>query len=116
MNRERAELVRLLRDQSEPLSDYLCQEAADELELASNPRPTIAATLRQVASWGSSILISRAVNDLDETELRRLADEVENGDASEWICCPLCEEIDCDGGCPLHDFRAAFHHDERGKE
>lgn len=56
----------------------------------------VAATLRQVA-WAAGS---------DGEWFHEVADEVERGDVVEWICCPLCQEVMCDGGCPLAVLRA----------
>lgn len=65
-----------------------------------DPRPIVAATLRTVAEWGLSF-----EEGLARDELRDIADQValvEPGD----MCCPVCEEVECDEGCPLAEYRA----------
>lgn len=59
-------------------------------------RAVIAATLRQVAGWGSAV---------DEAGLCRLADAVEHTDPAGWVCCPLCQEVTCDDECALAEIR-----------
>lgn len=57
---------------------------------------TTAATLR----YSAGIMFS-----LDEKMAKALygvAEELERvEDVTAWICCPVCEEVICDGGCPL---------------
>lgn len=58
--------------------------------------PIVAATLRIAAEW---------LHVEQRTMLRDVADDVERG----WDnggTCPLCEEMDCDTGCPLERVRA----------
>lgn len=57
---------------------------------------TLAAAYRQAAEW----IADDAMRDV----LRSLAEGVETfepGDA----CCPCCEEVTCDAGCPLEPVR-----------
>jgi hypothetical protein len=57
---------------------------------------TLAAAYRQAATWID--------NPADMQVLHALADAVEAfepGDA----CCPCCEEVTCDTGCPLEPVR-----------
>jgi hypothetical protein len=63
-------------------------------------RKATAATLRQVAGWGW-------VSDGQQRELYALADQVEteSEEASEMICA-VCEETECDEGCPLEPVRS----------
>lgn len=58
-------------------------------------RITVANTLRQLASWGSE--------DREAAELTKLADQVEVDDLA--MCCPMCQEVRCDTGCPLEPMR-----------
>jgi hypothetical protein len=55
---------------------------------------TVTATLRMLAGYVP----------LGPDELSSLADDVER----DWdgVCCPVCEEVTCDEGCPLEDVRA----------
>lgn len=65
----------------------------------SEVRERIAATaetLHVVAGWG----------DVGAEELHRVAQEVAAGDVAGWTCCPVCEEIECDAGCPLAPVRS----------
>lgn len=57
----------------------------------------VAATLRVVAFWP----------DVDTDELLSVATQVE----LDWgrICCPLCEEVTCDEGCPLQSVREGLN-------
>jgi hypothetical protein len=68
----------------------------------SNERvAAIVATLRQVAGWG----------DVPPEDLVDLADVVEQqdwaagGDDLGGLCCPMCQEVACDAGCPLEPER-----------
>jgi hypothetical protein len=56
---------------------------------------TVVRTLRQVAEW-----MPMSLEELQET-----ADLVERLGADP-ACCPMCEEIECDDGCPLAAIRA----------
>lgn len=65
------------------------------------PQQIVAATLRQVDGW--------APWDLMPGELAKLAEQVEayNHAAGglEALSCPICQEIECDAGCPLEEVR-----------
>jgi hypothetical protein len=56
---------------------------------------TVAATLRTVAGW---------LPDDDRDMLYKAAERTER----DWngACCPVCEEVTCDDGCPLEKVRA----------
>lgn len=54
---------------------------------------TTAATLRQVAFWG----------DAPPENYIAAAEQVESGYIED--CCPVCEEVRCDEGCPLEHLR-----------
>ncbi len=56
---------------------------------------TVVRTLRQVAGW-----MPMSLEELHET-----ADSVERLGADP-LCCPMCEEIECDDDCPLARIRA----------
>jgi hypothetical protein len=57
-------------------------------------------TLLQVACWVES--------DADREDLRDMADQVGlYADVAKSECCPMCEEVRCDEGCPLAGVRAA---------
>jgi len=64
---------------------------------------TVALTLRQLAGWGVSRL------DMTDQAFRDLADQVEATTTTDWWSCPMCEEVTCDGGCPLEHVRDALH-------
>lgn len=39
--------------------------------------------------------------------LTDVADQIERDpDPANWDCCPICEEVTCDNGCPLSEVRA----------
>jgi hypothetical protein len=57
----------------------------------------VAATIRTVAGWISS--------DQDRDLLHSAAEQVERDPGPDSICCPLCEEIACDDGCPMETVR-----------
>lgn len=72
---------------------HVCLEAQRALALR-----TVAATLRTVAWAEREDKPFRMYDTADE--LDRLADLNENLD-----CCPVCEEVTCDEGCPLEAVR-----------
>lgn len=57
---------------------------------------TIALTYRQQAGWTDDSHAQR--------EFYSLATQVEAVDGTEG-CCPCCEEVTCDDGCPLEPVR-----------
>ena len=63
---------------------------------------TVAATLRTAAEWFSGD---------DRDMMREVADDAER--AWDSACCPVCEEVTCDEGCPLEHVRAAL--EEKGR-
>jgi len=65
-----------------------------------DPRPTAAATLRQIAGWG----VYDCGGESWQKEFYGLAKQVETLDPEE-VGCPMCEEVTCDEDCPLHGFR-----------
>lgn len=75
---------------------------------------TIATTLRFVASW-----LVPPTDEQDERghydqvgHLVRAAETLETGDPSGLdACCPLCEETECDEGCPVEPHRRAYLED-----
>lgn len=56
----------------------------------------VVATLRQVAGWGLSFEDGPA-----QQELLEIARQVELLAAQDILCCPVCEEVECDDDCPL---------------
>lgn len=56
---------------------------------------TVVRTLRQVAEWMP----------MSAEELQETADVVERWSVGD-LCCPMCEEVECDDGCPLAEIRA----------
>lgn len=57
-------------------------------------------TLLQVASWVES--------DADREDLHDMANRVGlYADVARSECCPMCEEVRCDEGCPLAGIREA---------
>lgn len=56
----------------------------------------IANTLRSIAE---------TIGIVTADHLYEMAREVETRDLKERICCPICEEIDCDSDCPLEHIR-----------
>jgi hypothetical protein len=67
-------------------------------------RKTTAATLRQVAEWG--LRFDGSTVESTCGELHGIANKVEQLDPDDDLCCPVCEEVECDGGCPLESVRA----------
>lgn len=57
---------------------------------------TVVATLRLVAE--------QVRDDRDRAALTEAAEQIEHG--LDDACCPLCEEVTCDDGCPLRAARA----------
>lgn len=71
--------------------------------LAEEIKIAVAATLRTAAFWGLSFDTGPA-----QEELLHIAKQVEALTAEDDVVCPVCEEIECDGGCPLEAVRARF--------
>jgi hypothetical protein len=105
--------ARLDRWSLNPVSDldreYLRRDVTLALEaaapvLAASPASGIltaaAETLRYVATWGS-----REPADLAEVAagIEQMRDAPPG--SLDWTCCPLCQEITCDHGCPLRTVR-----------
>jgi hypothetical protein len=67
-----------------------------EPETAEVIRATTAKTIRLVASWGQ----------VPQADIYAVAEQVEAG----WLeaCCPVCEEVVCDEGCPLASVRPTW--------
>jgi hypothetical protein len=64
---------------------------------ADTIRGATSATLRTVAEWGPTVT---------REEFLDVAEQVEAmGDDDGW-CCPVCEEVECDTGCPLEPIRS----------
>lgn len=61
------------------------------------PPQIVAATLRQISQWTEDTRTPE--------ELQKLASFVENEDYENGLVCPMCQEIECDGGCPLEHYR-----------
>lgn len=66
---------------------------------------TTAAALRTAAEWFSGD---------DRDTMRGVADDTER--AWDGACCPVCEEVTCDEGCPLEHVRAALEEKGRREE
>jgi len=62
------------------------------------PQKIVAATLRTASGWikdeGDRILLIESAAEIADSDLS-------------W-CCPMCDEIACDDGCPLAEVRAAL--------
>ena len=73
---------------------------------------TISKTLRFVASW-----IVAPNDEHDERshydQIRHLisaAEAIEAGDTKQFdVCCPLCQEVACDTGCPMEPHRWPYY-------
>lgn len=63
----------------------------------------VAATLREVAEWGLSFDNGPAES---RDVLMDIARRVELLNIADDFCCPVCEEVTCDEGCPLEQVRA----------
>ena len=59
-------------------------------------RTAVADTLRTVAEWGPT----------SPEELRAVAEQVDSMAIRDGWCCPVCQEVDCDEGCPLASVRS----------
>lgn len=57
----------------------------------------VAATIRQLAEWGLTWHDGRDARD----DLLATAEQVATVRADDPICCPLCQEVECNEGCPL---------------
>lgn len=57
---------------------------------------TVVATLRQAGGW---------LDGFPRAELLDEADQIEATDLTDSDCCPACDEIKCDGDCPLATVR-----------
>lgn len=73
-------------------------------------RAAVAATLRTVAGWGQLACVTdddeyRGVN-VGRDELYELARRVEHERVDDWWSCPICQEVECDNGCPLEPLRS----------
>lgn len=66
------------------------------------PPQIVAATLRQISQWGIG---QWGDDDRITKDLQALAHFVENEDYDNGMVCPMCQEIECDGGCPLEYYR-----------
>lgn len=68
-------------------------------------RTATAATLRQVAFWG--LVFDGGTVESTCDELLEIARQVEQLDVADDFCCPVCEEVTCDDGCPLEPVRVS---------
>jgi hypothetical protein len=59
-------------------------------------RAAVVYTLRTVAEWCPT----------SPKELREVAEAVDSMVIEEGLCCPVCQEVDCDEGCPLATVRS----------
>lgn len=58
---------------------------------------TVALTLQQIAGWGDA----GPDNEQGWLDLAREVEQLVPG-----YCCPMCQEVECDAGCPLETVRA----------
>jgi hypothetical protein len=76
-------------------------EVEGRLEGAAAVLQAVADTLRTVATWGC----------LTPEDLLGVAAAVESCNVAstglDGLCCPICEEVECDCGCPLEPLRRA---------
>jgi hypothetical protein len=69
--------------------------------LPDNRKAVVIETLRFMASgW--------VTGDENWQYLGDKADELERTEPDDWWCCPLCEETECDSGCPLAPLRQQY--------
>lgn len=73
------------------------EEWVIDVNLNAHAHEVVAATLRMVAE--------QVRDDQDRSELLATADQVER--EQDYACCPLCQEVTCDTGCPLSAAREA---------
>ena len=66
---------------------------------------TVAATLRQIAGWGSS-------GPQNAEEWYELAQSVLDDMTCDWPGCVMCEEATCDDDCPLFGYKMEDSDDE----
>jgi hypothetical protein len=69
--------------------------------MSGDPRPIVAETLRTVAGW----LSDDVERDMVYSAMRAV-EAMQPGDT----CCALCEEVECDEGCPFEHWRAICDH------
>ena len=62
---------------------------------------TIVKTIRVLIDQGY-------INPSEYERLGKNAEHLTYCDLKEELCCPLCHEVACDGGCPLEDLRKSF--------
>jgi hypothetical protein len=75
------------------------EEWVIDVNLNAYAHEVVAATLRMVAQ--------QVRDDQDRLELVATADQVERG--QDDACCPMCQEVTCDTGCPLSALREVQH-------
>lgn len=65
----------------------------------------VAATMRVVARW------------TEDYEFRDMVYAAADQAEAAWddACCPVCEEVTCDQGCPFESIRAALEAEAAGK-
>lgn len=66
---------------------------------------TVAETYHTLAEQG---VMPEPYGDESRAEMHGLAERILAGDLDCWWTCPICEELECDGGCPLSPVREAF--------
>lgn len=66
--------------------------------------PAIAAAVGGALRYVAGLTHARGRED-EAREWYEIAAEVEQHDYSDSWCCPLCEEMTCDNGCPLEPLR-----------
>lgn len=74
------------------------EEWVIDVNLSAYAHELVAATLRTVAEQVGSTE--------ERANLLHTADEVANG--ADQTCCPMCQEVTCDSGCPLDGARTAW--------
>jgi hypothetical protein len=66
----------------------------------------LAGALRFLANgWVGTIDPDSLEYDENARYLLDAADELENTPPDEWVCCPICQEVVCDDGCPACPMR-----------
>jgi hypothetical protein len=74
------------------------EEWVIDVNLSAYAHELVAATLRAVAEQVDS--------NEERANLLGIADEVARGQGQS--CCPMCQEVTCDSGCPLSEARTSW--------
>lgn len=85
--------------------DNLVEAMSDEIDRLRTGevvlRRAVVATFHTIAEWGSVGVDGSVSRD----DMREIAAQVETGKVEDWGMCPVCQEAECDDGCPLQPLR-----------